>query len=361
VKWIITAATIGALVAPLGSVSAAAQQPPREAWDALDAGRLQDASDRFDDLVRQLPRDPFIHLGAGITAHRLGRRPKARAALEEALRIAPDLTPAALLLGDILSRDGDLHEAIVLYESLLVLQPGDPIVIERLERWRAERALHEQFRQSASPNFTVLFEGPAEEALAERALELLEAAFWRIGASLGVYPTQAITLVLYTGQQFRDVTRSPAWAAGLFDGRIRIPVREALKNEDEFARVLAHEFTHALVHGIAPGRGVPYWLHEGLATIFEREQSTWSRDQIMEAGRVLPLASLAESFRGLPEGDLSLGYAVSALATEALLHRAGAPSVVALLQDLANGEDFRAAFAHRILIPFDEFAATWWH
>jgi len=357
-KWT-TAVVIVALAALPGAVPVSAQPNPKAAWDALDAGRLQDAADRFDDLVYRTPRDPMAHLGAGIAAHRLGRMPKARAALEEALRLAPALTPAMALLGDLLAREGDLLGAIALYERLLALEPDDAVVVERLDRWRTEQALHEQFRQSASPNFTVLFEGPAEEALALRALELLEIAFWRIGGALGVYPTQAITLVLYTGQQFQDVTRSPAWAAGLFDGRIRIPVRGALENEEEFARVLAHEFTHALVHSIAPRR-VPHWLHEGLATVFERDDMTWSRTQVQETGRILPLGALEGSFRGLSADDLKLGYAVSGLATEALLAQAGAPSVVALLQDLANGEDFRAAFAHRILIPFDEFAATWW-
>jgi len=355
-----TCAIVVALVFTLGATPLLAQPDPTPAWDALDAGRLQEAAERFDDLVFRAPRDPLAHLGAGVAAHRLGRLPKARAALDEALRLAPDLTPAMLLLGDILARDGDLLAAIVMYERLAPLAPDEPLVAERLARWRTEQTLHEQFLQSASPNFTVLFEGPAEEALAQRALELLEAAFWRIGSALGIYPTEAITLVLYTGQQFQDVTRSPAWAAGLFDGRIRIPVRGALQDEAEFARVLAHEFTHALVYGVAP-RGVPHWLHEGLATVFERDDMAWSHGQVASAGRLLPLDRLGGSFQALPEDDLKLGYAVSGLATDALIRQAGAPSVVALLQDLGRGEDFRSAFAHRVLIPYEEFAATWWH
>lgn len=350
-------AIVACLACPLSP--AAAQPPAQLAWEALDGGRLRDAARRFDDLVYRTPRDPMVHLGAGIAAHRLGQTDRARAALEEALRLAPDLSPAAILLGDILAREGELQRAIELYEALRARHPDDATVAERLERWRAEQALHTTFLQSASPNFTVLFEGPAEQALAERALALLEDAFWRIGGELGIYPARAITLVLYTQEQFSDVTRSPKWAAGLFDGRIRIPVRGALQNEAEFARVLAHELTHAMVHSVAP-RGVPHWLHEGLATAFERADDQWAREQVEKAGRLLPLDGLRSSFRGLKEDDLPLGYAVSGLAVRAILDRAGAPPVVALLHDLGNGEPFESAFAHRILIPWDEFAATWW-
>ena len=100
-------------------------------------------------------------------------------------------------------------------------------------------------------HFTVLFEGPAEAPLAARAVEILEKAYWKIGAALYAYPPDVITVVLYTREQFRDVTQSPAWAGGAFDGRIRVPVQGALQNLAEFERVLTHELTHAFVRSIA--------------------------------------------------------------------------------------------------------------
>jgi hypothetical protein len=38
----------------------------------------------------------------------------------------------------------------------------------------------------------VLFEGPADEALARRAIEILEAAYWRIAAELSTYPDRVV-------------------------------------------------------------------------------------------------------------------------------------------------------------------------
>ena len=43
--------------------------------------------------------------------------------------------------------------------------------------------------------------------------------------ALAIYPKRTITIVVYTQEQFRDVTRSPRWAAAAYDGRIRLPVR----------------------------------------------------------------------------------------------------------------------------------------
>lgn len=93
--------------------------------------------------------------------------------------------------------------------------------------------------------------------MARRAVELLESAYWRVGTALYTFPDRVITVVLYSALQFRDITRSPSWAAAAYDGRIRIPMRGALDHSPgELERVLTHELTHAIIRAIAP-RAVP--------------------------------------------------------------------------------------------------------
>ena len=156
--------------------------------------------------------------------------------------------------------------------------------------------MHRDFFQSQGSHFTILFEGPADEAIARRALDILEEAYFRVGTALYTFPERPITVVLYTEQQFRDVTRSPQWAAASYDGRIRVPMRGALEQSAELERVLGHEFTHALVQTIAPS-GVPTWLNEGLAVMFERAGRNWSDDTLPLTPARLPLQRLAGSFR----------------------------------------------------------------
>src|SRR6185436_13684106 len=86
----------------------------------------------------------------------------------------------------------------------------------------------DRLRLAVGNHFTVSFEGPQEEELAARALESLDKAYWRIGATLNIFPATPVAVVLYTAEEFRDITRAPAWAAGAFDGTIRVPMRGAL-------------------------------------------------------------------------------------------------------------------------------------
>lgn len=344
--------------------SAAAQDVPglrtdagRAGWDAIRDGRNQDAADAFAKAIAAEPRDPYAQLGFGLASYLLGRATVAREALERALMLSPSLTAASLLLGDILYRASDIGGAIRVYEAALRYAPDDGTLTARLETLRNEAARHREFFQSQGSHFTVLFEGPTDEALARTAIEMLEAAHWRIATALATYPDRVITVVLYTQEQFRDITRSPSWAAGTYDGRIRVPVGGIRSASHELERVLTHELTHALVQSVAP-RGVPVWLHEGLAVLFEPEGDAWAAAQLARTGRRLPMQRLAGSFAGLSGADARLAYAQSAVAARSVIDHAGAAAVVAILQDIAAGSTFEAALERRLFLSYEAFLAT---
>lgn len=324
----------------------------RTGWDALNAGRLPEASAAFNEALKQAPAPPAL-LGAALVAHLQGRYEEARQHLVAALAMDPALTPASLLLGEVLYRARDIEGAIAVYEQALTRAPDDPRILKKIEAWRKEAELHSRFGQRIGDHFTIMFEGPAEAALAERAVAILEAAYWRVGTTLYSYPPDVITVVLYTREQFRDITESPDWAGGLYDGRIRMPVQGALQNAREFERVLAHEFTHALVRSIAP-RGIPTWLHEGLAVFFEGSDMARKRAQIRSAAALLPFAQLEGSFATLNRKEASVAYAQSAVAVKILMDEAGAPAMVNLLTDVGNGASFTAAFERHIPLTFAE-------
>ena len=304
----------------------------RQGWEAIQAGRIQEAADFFHEAIELNPQDATLFLGAGLAAHLQGQEKESQTALQQALRLNPRLTAAALLLGDITYRMGDLETAVRTYEAALEVEPNNAQIRGRLENWRKEAALHNRFQQSLSPHFTVLFEGPAEQRLAAAAVDALEAAYWRIGTTLLAYPSGIITVVLYTDEQFRDITRSPTWAGGVFDGKIRVPMRGALNDPRQLEKVLAHEFTHALVKSLAP-RGVPTWVDEGLAVVFEMGDLKWAERLARQAPFLVPLPRLHDGFLSLPADQVPLAYAESALAVRMLIERGGIPALTALLQD----------------------------
>lgn len=324
----------------------------RAGWNAINAGQPQEAAAAFDEALTEAPEAPPVLLGAGLAAHLLGRGDAARRFLIGALKQEPALTPASLLLGEVLYRAGDLSGAIQAYNEAISHAPAHPQLLARVEAWRKEAALHDGFTQKVADHFTVLFEGPAEAQLAAKAVEALEAAYWRIGSALYTYPADVITVVLYTREQFRDVTRSPDWAGGAYDGRIRVPVRDALKNVRELERVLAHEFTHALVRTLAP-RGVPQWLDEGLAMNFDGTDLTAQ----IERSSAVPgaLTALELPFSAMSSDAAALAYAHSAAAVKRLLEIAGPPAIVGILADIARGLAFAEAFERNVNISYAEF------
>jgi tetratricopeptide (TPR) repeat protein len=332
----------------------------RDGWNALAAGRAHEAAEAFRQAIQSDPKNARLHLGAGAAALLERRNDDARQALEYALSLDPTLDRARALLGQVLYRSGDLPGAIRTYETLTAGSPDDKQAMTTLERWRREAELNTRLQQTVGSHFTVSFEGPAEASLAEQALDALERAFWRIGGTLGTYPYAPIPVVLYSNEQFRDITRSPSWAAGAYDGTIRVPMRGALDNPEELDRVLAHEFTHALVREIAP-HGVPAWLNEGLATALESGDLAWAEKRMREANGAnghVPIETVTASFGRLSGPQAALAYAASALAVRRMIDDAGGPAVVNLLRDLGEGVSFDAAFTHRMQRSFDDFEAS---
>jgi tetratricopeptide (TPR) repeat protein len=327
----------------------------RAAWNALTAGQAHAAADGFREALAADPKNARLHLGAGMAASLERRDADARDEFERALALEPKLAQARALLGQIQYRMGDRLLAVRTYETLVAMVPDDRDARATLERWQREADLHDRMQHAVGSHFTVSFEGPAEAALAAEALELLDRAYWRVGQLLGTYPSDPIAVVLYTGEQFRDITRAPSWAAGAYDGVIRVPMRGALDQREELDRVLSHEFTHALIRTLA-SRGVPAWLNEGLATALETGTLQWAEKQAAAQDPV-PLRALQAGFGRFSGAEAQLAYATSALAARRLLEEAGGFAVANLLRDLGEGLDFDTAFLHRIQQPFAEFQA----
>jgi hypothetical protein len=208
--------------------------------------------------------------------------------------------------------------------------------------------------QRNGAHFAVMFEGPADEAVAFRAVELLEAAYYRIGSALNVYPTEPVTVVLYTREQFRNVTRLPEWVAGAYDGRIHVPIKGADTSPQQLDEVLAHEFAHALVASLG-GRQVPTWLNEGLASVMEPGGARTEIEALARVPTRLPLAALQRGFAQLPVDDIPLAYAQSALAVRKLIDLRGASAVVSLLRAVGNGGAFEAAFQQSAGMRLEDF------
>jgi tetratricopeptide (TPR) repeat protein len=333
-----------------------AQTLAKEGAAALNERRFDDALTAFTTAAAQLPNDGNVALGAGLAAYMLGRTDDAETWLARALTLQPNLAQASIVLGELQHRSGRLEEAIATYEAALKVAPKANAgqLDARLAAWRKEQQLVGRFSRSRGTHFTVLFEGPADELLARRMVDYLESTYLRVGEALNAYPAQPITVVLYTTQQFQDITRMPAWTVASYDGRIHVPVRGALQQTEQLDRVLTHEFVHALVATLG-GPTVPVWMNEGLATALEPGGAERS-DAVLAAVSVRPpLRELHGSFARLDAAEARVAYAYSTYAVRRIIQLRGPNAVVGLLRDLARGVDFRTAFGRRVEVRYEEF------
>jgi tetratricopeptide (TPR) repeat protein len=323
---------------------------------ALDERRFADALSSFTAAAKLAPRNAEFAFGVGVSAFMLGQNAEAERQFQRTLQLNPAFKDASLLLGELQYRSGRIRDAVATYEAALKTAPGDARLKERVAQWSAEARTESRFAETRGVHFRVLFEGPVDQALARRAVDILEATYLRVGDALGFYPTQSVEVVLYTSQQFRDITRGPSWASGVYDGRIRVPVKGALDQVDDLERVLAHEYVHALIAGIA-GRGVPTWVNEGLAVALEPGGlGLTSAERVIASASSRPtLPELHAGFGGLPDGRARLAYAASAVAARAMLDVRGPSAVLLLLRDLAAGAPFSTAFHQRIGLRYEEF------
>ena len=298
-------------------------------------------------------------LTSATTAISEGRYSDAEKALEAVLAIDPKMTRARMVLGQMRYRLKDLAGAIRAYEAVVAEEPGNAEAAATLERWRRELDLTDRMQLAIGSHFTVSFEGAAEAELASKVLASLDRAYWRVGDTLGTYPADLLPVVLYTDQQFRDITRSPAWAAGAYDGTIRVPLRGATADPAELDRVLAHEFTHALVHSIV-AKPIPTWVDEGLATALESPDLRWAERLLRQTPALPSLETLADPFGRMKNNEAQTAYAESAIAVRTLLDTAGGFAVTNLLHDLADGVPFADAFERRMQRSFADFERAPW-
>jgi tetratricopeptide (TPR) repeat protein len=328
--------------------------PIRDGWAALQRGDGERAAAAFRTALASAPADPRALTGAGIAAHLLGHDDQAIDFLKRSIKADPRFVQASYALGPIAYAEGDLDLAIACYERVLKAAPDNAGVAEQLDRWRKELAVHSTLTLQPTSRFDVLFEGETQQEIATRVSEMLEAAYLRVGKALNAYAPQTVTAILYTGEQFRDITRSPAWAAAAYDGRIRVPVRGALKDPAELDRVLTHEFVHAVIHQLY--RGIPKWLNEGVATYLEPGDHAWLVARL-RGRQMIPLARLNNAFRTPDGADAAIAYAQSYVGTRVLAERLGGNFPV-FLQYLSEGVALDEALLMFNLAPAD-IEAEW--
>jgi tetratricopeptide (TPR) repeat protein len=289
------------------------------------------AAKHQDLLIATLVRMAIVHL------HR-SEYSAALECLDRARSVAPNSVAVARLSGWAYYGLDRLDEAVAQWKIAQQIEP-DADVQKLLEKAETDREAESGFRSGQTSHFTLHYEGSATPQLAADILRALEDDYRDIQSELRFAPQEPVAVVLYTQQNFRDITRAPSWAGAWNDGRIRVPVQGLTSVSDPLSHILKHELTHSFVRQKTQGH-CPQWLHEGLAQWIEGRRSGDAARPLLAAydhQTAPPLKALEGSWADFSGMQAGMAYSWSLAAVEYIVANSGMWGVERLLESLAAG------------------------
>ena len=285
---------------------------------------------------------PRVQIGSYLL--RLRRVSEAIPQLEKAIELKPGELDAHELLGHGYYEDNDVPSARAQWDYVLEMDPQRDHLREQYEKAFREEAVEQNFNREGSRHFRISYPRGITKDMRNRVLTILERARMDIGRNFGgVYPAEAIHVIIYSAAQFSEATQLDAHVGAVFDGKIRVPLTDEhgeTLSPEELKKRLTHEYVHVVVRQIA-GNNVPWWLNEGLAETFSNDLDDRDTEVLQRAYAqqlAFPLADLESSqLSKLTPDVLSLAYTQSHATTELLWSRFGQARLTQLMKALASG------------------------
>ncbi len=345
---------------------AGAAERTRRAREALERGiallEQNDPRGALRDLAEAVdlaPDDPEARFALGLAYFLTDDHRRARPELLAVLDRAPRHSFALEYLGRIDYLEGDFASALARLRAAREAAPERAEIAELIEKIERERAIEATYEQRFTAHFHIRVEGGrAQGQIADRVAEALERAYDEVGHALGHRPQRRISVILYPDREFYEVTGAHAWVGGVFDGKIRIPVKGLLFRDDEtLRRVARHEYVHACVFAVAPR--APTWLHEGLAQHFEGIRFEPGA-LLSEREDVRSIADLETTFLREPDPKKAARLYAQALGfVQFLIARRGPADMGAFLREIGAGAALDEAAERVYGEPLSALEAAW--
>jgi len=287
------------------------------------------------------PEQGALHAWHAMLLVDAGQYPEAVTEAEQAAQLEPNSADVQRILGLAYYDSGKLQPAIDTWKHSLELHPNEDVK-QYLAKAEREASVEVNFAETENGRFVLRYEGgkTAQTLLRDDLLRTLDRQYDVLTRDLGTAPTSPVEVIIYSEQQFFDVTQAPSWVGALNDGKLRIPLGNVIAMTPQTEAVLRHELTHSFVHAIV--QHCPLWLNEGLAQLEEPKSTSAFPAELLQRLRsrqAPPMQELEKSFAGLTADQAHLAYAQSLLATEYLRSAYGMDGLRRLLMALAAGEE----------------------
>ena len=317
-----------------------------KAFEKFRAGDYESAAGLFKELAET---DKSAFTAVGMSYFKLGNYTAAVENFEKALDADSNDFVAHKALAFSYYQMDRLEKSLEHAGKGLAIHP-DQELQTLLERLSKENRSQRNYIEESTTHFKVLYDGYEHGKIDRTVTGILEDAYRFVGKELNHFPADSVTVILNTNSDFFDTTGAPHWSGGIYDGKIRIPVRGAERQGEVLKKVLFHEYTHAVVHSITPQ--CPLWINEGLAEYF-------STSYPRKIGQVIPLRALENSFSGLSARDAGIAYQESYSAVSYLIEKYGLFRIKEMLESLSKGADLDQAFRNAFSKTYAEFITEW--
>jgi tetratricopeptide (TPR) repeat protein len=236
---------------------------------------------------------------------------------------------------------------------------------ELLKKVKKEAKVESNFQSQSLYHFKIQFDGEKRnDVKVDKVAQFLEEAYNEVGSYFNHYPEAPTQVIIYSKSQFKQASDSPVWVAGLYDGKIRLPLNDILTNADELKKLILHEYTHAVIFNLSRGY-CPVWLNEGFAQTLEGEgisekQTANVKKQIAKK-QIFDMKSLEGSFLGItPESSVVLAYDQSLSFTGFLIEKIGQSQLVEILPEFSHGKSMQQIFKENFYSSYDKLQAEWY-
>ena len=307
-------------------------------------GNFEQALDHAESALRLSPDQVTVLLNVAYLHLRRSEYTAALELLERASRLAPNSPDVSKLTGWADYGLNKLPQAVAEWKHSLELRPDDELAAA-LKRAEQDAKIETNFEEGVSAHFVLRYDGGAAPDLARSVLGELEGDFGAMVSLLNYTPAEPIAVVLYTNKDFADITRAPAWAGALNDGRIRVPVQGLLAVTPELAHVLRHELAHSFVSQKTHGN-CAVWLQEGIAQWAEGAHAGEDAALLVDLYNHHDdpsLAAMEKSWMAMPKDFARVAYEWSLATVEGIVQGSAQSDIDGLLNALAAGSSTEGA------------------
>ena len=318
------------------------------AKESIDANDLDSAIRELDAALDLKSDDADLYAFAGSLCLATGDLASAEGMLLSALDVDPEHKDGHVLLGHVYYGRGALRDAVAQWQWVLDHYPSAENVEELVEKAKRELEVEKDFvTEYRRRHFVIHRDRDNFEQESRAILDILERCYYDIGRDLQHFPRNPVLVLLYSPEQFSEATLANAHVAGLYDGKIRVPLVPKTDDRDRLTRILRHEYTHVLVGAMTAGN-TPFWFNEGFAQYESEELDKTKRAILSDAlkrGTLVPLKELDDTHLDFDEDParLRLAYLEGFAAVSYLNRRFTRRHLFDFMYMLGQGHDTETA------------------